>query len=214
MKREKFTKTWVLASALAATAIVGAPPAHAASILDEWASVKAPAAPPPVKAVTVDPKTTALLMLDFVAPICGHMPRCGASLPAVKKLLDEARAHDVFVVYTGIPNLPISATLPEVAPTGKEPYVQSFIDKFLNSDLEKILKDKGIKTVITVGTSAVGAVMNTASHAAQIGFDVIVPADGLSAPNTYFEQYAVWQLTNAPVIPPHVTLTTTDMVKF
>lgn len=212
MKREK----WLLAFALAAAAAVGfgASTLHAASIIDEWGSVKAPPAPPPLKAVTVDPKTTALLMLDFVQPICGHTPRCMATLPAVKKLLDEARAHDMMVVYTGIPNLPESATLPEVAPTGKEPYVQSFIDKFLNSDLEKILKDKGIKTVIAVGVSAVGAVMNTASHAAQIGFEVVVPADGLSAPDLYFEQYAVWQLTHAPVIPPHIALTSIDMIKF
>jgi len=207
-------KTILWAFGLATVVALGASSGLAASILDEWSSVKAPPAPPPVKEAKLDPKTTALLMLDFVAPICGHTPRCVASLPAVKKLLDEARAHDVFVVYTGIPNLPESATMPEVAPTGKEPYVQSFIDKFLNSDLEKILKDKGIKTVITIGVSAVGAVMNTASHAAQIGLNVVVPADGLSAPNTYFEQYAVWQLTNAPVIPPHITLTTIEMVKF
>jgi nicotinamidase-related amidase len=108
----------------------------------------------------------------------------------------------------------MSEVLSDVAPTANEPYVQSFIDKFLNSDLEKILKEKGIKTVITVGVSAVGAVMNTASHAAQIGFEVIIPADGLSAPDLYFEQYAVWQLTHAPVIPPHITLTSIDMIKF
>ena len=98
--------TILLAFGLAAAIGLGTSGAQAASILDEWSSVKAPAAPPPVKEAKVDPKTTALLMLDFVAPICGHMPRCGASLPAVKKLLDAARAHDVFVVYTGIPNLP------------------------------------------------------------------------------------------------------------
>jgi nicotinamidase-related amidase len=210
MKREK----WPLALALAAAVGFGAPTAHAASIIDEWASVKAPPAPPPVKEVTVDPKTTALLMLDFVNPICGHYPRCVASVPQVKKLLEGARKSGTMVVYSSIPKVPITEVVADLAATGSEPFVQSFIDKFLNSDLEKILKDKGIKTVITVGTSAVGAVMNTASHAAQIGFDVIVPADGLSAPNTYFEQYAVWQLTNAPVIPPHITLTTIDMVKF
>ena len=207
-------KTILLAFGLAAAIGLGASGAQAASILDEWSSVKAPAAAPAAKEAKVDPKTTALLMLDFVNPICGHIPRCVASIPQVKKLLDEARKSGTMVVYTGIPKLPVSETLKEVAPTGSELYVQSFIDKFINSDLEKILKDKGIKTVICVGTSAVGAVMNTASHAAQIGFDVIVPADGLSAPNTYFEQYAVWQLTNAPVIPPHITLTTIDMVKF
>ncbi len=36
-------------------------------------------------------------------------------------------------------------------------------DKFLHTDLEKILKDKGIKTVIAVGTSANGAVLYTGS---------------------------------------------------
>jgi nicotinamidase-related amidase len=210
MKREK----WFLAFGLAAAIGLGASASHAASIIDEWASVKAPAEPPPLKAVMVDPKTTALLMLDFVAPICGHTPRCVATLPAVKKLLDEARKSDTMVVYTSIPNVPASAVVPEVAPTGKEPFVQSFIDKFLNSDLEKILKDKGVKTLIAVGVSAVGAVLNTSSHAAQIGFEVVVPADGLSAPDTYFEQYAVWQLTHAPVIPPHITLTSIDMIKF
>jgi nicotinamidase-related amidase len=206
--------TILLAFGLAAAIGFGASAAPAASILDEWSSVKAPAAPPPAKEAKVDPKTTALLMLDFVNPICGHMPRCLASVPAVKKLLDEARKSGTMVLYTSIPKVPITEVVPDLAATGSEPFVQSFIDKFLNSDLEKILKDKGIKTVIAVGTSAVGAVMNTASHAAQAGFEVVVPADGLSAPNTYFEQYAVWQLTNAPVIPPHITLTTIDMVKF
>ncbi len=207
-------KAHILALGLAAAIGLGATSLHAASIIDEWASVKAPPAPPPLKSVTVDPKTTALLMLDFVEPICGHVPRCLASVPAVKKLLDEARAHGVMVVYTSIPNVPETAVLPALAPTGKEPFVQSYIDKFLNSDLEKILEDKGIKTVITVGVSAVGAVLNTASHAAQAGFEVVVPADGLSAPDLYFEQYTVWQLTHAPVIPPHIALTTVDMIKF
>ncbi|MGA3310182.1 MAG: cysteine hydrolase [Xanthobacteraceae bacterium] len=210
MKREK----WLLAFGFAAAISLGTSTLHAASIIDEWANVKAPAAPPPLKTVTVDPKTTALLMLDFVNPICGHTPRCVATLPAVKKLLDEARKSGTMVVYTGIPQVPMTEVVADLAPTGSEPYVQSFIDKFLNSDLEKILKDKGIKTVIAVGVSAVGAVMNTASHAAQIGFEVIVPADGLSAPDLYFEQYAVWQLTHAPVIPPHITLTSIDMMKF
>ncbi len=207
-------KAHILALGLAAAIGLGATSVNAASIIEEWASVKAPPAPPPLKSVTVDAKTTALLMLDFVEPICGHVPRCIASVPAVKKLLDEARAHGVMVVYTSIPNVPETAVLPALAPTGKEPFVQSYIDKFLNSDLEKILEDKGIKTVITVGVSAVGAVLNTASHAAQAGFEVVVPADGLSAPDLYFEQYTVWQLTHAPVIPPHIALTTVDMIKF
>ena len=75
--------------------------ARAGTVIDDWASIKAPP-PPELKAVTIDPKTTALLLLDFVHPICSEQtkPRCVASLPAIKKLLDEARTNHVMVVYS------------------------------------------------------------------------------------------------------------------
>ena len=44
-------------------------------------------------------------------------------------------------------------------------------DKFLKTDLEKILKDKGITTVIAVGTSSNGAVLYTGSGAALRGME-------------------------------------------
>jgi nicotinamidase-related amidase len=47
--------------------------------------------------------------------------------------------------------------------------------------LEKILNDKGIKTVIVVGRAAQGVVLNTASQAAFRELQVIVPVDGMSA---------------------------------
>ena len=65
--------------------------------------------------------------------------------------------------------------------SGDEPHVLSGPDKFRNTDLEKILKDKGITTVIVVGTAANGAVLFTASGAAFRGMNVIVPVDGMSA---------------------------------
>ncbi len=210
MKRAK----WAFGFGLLLAVGFGVANLHA-SIIDEWASVKAPP-PPELKPVTVDPATTALLMLDFIKPICNaeRYPRCVASLPTVKKLLDEARANKMLVVYTGIPKVPMSEVDAEVAPTGNEPYVQSFLDKFLNTDLEKILKDKGIKTVIAVGVSAQGAIITTSSEAAQRGFNVVVAVDGISANIPYAEQYVVWDLVNAPVIAPHITLTTIGMIKF
>jgi nicotinamidase-related amidase len=187
---------------------------YAASIIDEWSAVKVPLVPPTLKSVTVDSKTTALLMLDFVKPICGSTPRCLASIPQVKKLLDSARKNGTMVLYTSTPDIPLNQILADIAPFPSDPHVQSYIDKFIHSDLETILKNKGIKTVICVGVTAVGAVMNTASHAAQVGFKVIVPADGLSASDLYLEQYAVWQLTHAPIIPKNITLTSIDRVRF
>ena len=56
--------------------------------------------------------------------------------------------------------------------------------RITRTDLEKILNDKGIKTVVVAGTAAQGAVPNTASQAAFRGRRVIVPVDGMSAENT------------------------------
>jgi len=196
---------------------LGASTLRAASVIDNWGSVKAPLAPE-LKPVKIDPKTAALLMLDYIKQICNaeRYPHCTQRLPTVKKLLDQARANGVMVVYTGTttPNSERADIVPSVAPTGDEPFLKSVLDKFLNTDLEKILKDKGITTVIAVGQLAQGAVLTTGSEAAQRGFKVIVAVDGIAAQDDYYEQYTVWHLGNAPLLSSHVTLTSTDLIKF
>src|SRR6266852_7209697 len=81
--------------------VLASPVASSAqAIIDEWSSVKAPPMPE-LKGVTIDPKTTALLMFDFVKQTCNEKvrPRCPATLPAAKQLLAGARANNVLVVY-------------------------------------------------------------------------------------------------------------------
>ena len=104
--------------------------------------------------------------------------------------------------------------LPEVAPKTDEPIVQSSVDKFFKTDLDKILQGKGIKTVIIAGTTAEGAVLHTATGAAMRGYNVIVPVDGMSAGNLYAEQYTAWHLINAPGSRRRTTLTRFDMIEF
>ena len=84
------------------------------------------------------------------------------------------------------------------------------------SDLEKRLKDHGIQTVIITGTSAQGAVVGTGSGSAQRRYKVIVPVDGMSAEDTYNEQYAAWHLYKGgpAIVTEQVTLTRSDMIKF
>ena len=188
-------------------------PAQAANIVDEWASVKVPAAPA-LKPVTVDPKTTALLMLDFMNQNCGKRPRCVATLPAMKKLLETARAAKATVVYSLIAKTTPADVMKEVAPLADEPSVLSGPDKFRNTDLEKILKDKGITTVIVTGTAANGAVLYTASGAAFRGMNVIVPVDGMSAVEAYAELASVFMFMNAPQVSAKTTLTRSEMIKF
>ena len=203
-----------LIAAFAAAAIAAlALPAHAADIVDEWASVKAPPAPA-LKPVTVDPKTTALLMLDFMNQNCGKRPRCVASIPAMKRLLAAARAAKTTVIYSIIPNSTIADVIKDVAPEAGEPHVQSGPDKFLNTDLDKILKDRGIRTVIAVGTSSNGAVLFTASGAAFRGMSVIVPVDGMTSVDAIAEYASVIDFQTAPFVSNKTTLTRSEMIKF
>ena len=204
-----------VAAAAAIAPCFAAQPAQAATIIDEWASVKPPP-PPALHAVTVDPKTTALLMLDFNKQTCNmqRRPRCVASIPHVAKLLKEARAAGAMVAYSLGGGGHESDIAKDVAPTKDEHIVSSGVDKFRNTDLDQVLKDKGIKTVIIAGTASHGAVIYTASTAAMLGFKVIVPVDAVSGDTPYVEQYVVWHLVNAPIISNSVTLTKIDDVKF
>jgi nicotinamidase-related amidase len=188
-------------------------PVHAQTIIDEWTSVKVPP-PPALKPVAVDPKTTALLMLDFMNQNCGKRPRCVASIPEVKKLLDKARAAKVAVVYAIITGTTTADVIKEVAPTADEPWIRSGADKFINTDLEKILKDKGVRTVIVTGTASNAAVLFTAAGAAQRGINAIVPVDGMSGVDAYADLTTAYMIATAPVISARSTLTKIDMIKF
>ena len=212
----KFTTVAAFLAATMALSSAVVAPARADDIITEWGSVKGPTAPA-LKPVTVDPKTTALLLLDFVPhdPYCGPgKPRCGATLPAVKQLLANARAHGAAVIYSVAGKYEAADIAKDVAPAANDVTVKSKADKFLNTDLEKILKDKGIQTVIVTGNSANAAVLYTGTGAALRGFKVVIPVDGLSAKEPFEEQLTVWQLAHGPGFGNLVTITKSDLIKF
>src|SRR3984957_20913190 len=111
--------------------------ARANDITQEWSSVKPPPVPE-LKPATIEPKTTALLVLDFMKGNCGTRPRCIATVPNVKKLLDAARAHDMTVFYTLVGQDPTPAGMID---QGLVPRPSDFLikgsggaDKFINSN--------------------------------------------------------------------------------
>ena len=204
----------------AACAITLAPAFAAETIIDQWQQVKAPAAPE-LKPVTVDIPSTALLVLDFngaqdptKGPCNNKNTRCIASIPAVKTLLENARAKNVYVVFSTGPTGMPGDIATDLAPKSSEPVVKSFANKFVNTDLAKLLADKSIKTVIVTGTLADGAVMQTATDAIQRGLNAIIPVDGMSAIDPYVEQYTAYYFTHAPTVAAKATLTRSDMIKF
>lgn len=196
---------------LAALAVAQAP----RTIVDEWAAVVPPPAPT-LRAVTVDPKTTALLVLDVQTQNCNlqRRPRCVASIPRIQALLNRAIAKGMPVIYSTAGGAPETDILWQVRPLGGEPLVTSGADKFFGTDLERILRDRGIRTVIPVGTAANGAVLQVSTGAALRGLAVVLPVDGLSDASLYAEQYTVWHLANAPTIAARITLTRSDLINF
>ena len=187
--------------------------AAASTIIDDWKTTVVPAAPA-LKSVVVDPQTTAFLILDIQQPMCNteQRPRCAASVPKIAEFLLSARLHSLPIVYSLTPTGTPEDIVAAVSPLPGEPSVRSSVDKFYNTDLEKILKDKGIKTVIISGTVAHGAVLHTATGASIRGFQVIIPVDGMSSVEPYAEQYTAWHMVNAPGTRARTTLTTFDQI--
>src|ERR1700693_360858 len=205
-----------IAGVLAAITGLVIPAAQADSVIDEWATVKAPP-PPELKPVTIDAASTALILMNIRTQSCTaeKRPRCVATLPKVQKLIGEARAKGIFVLYTLAGTSKRTDIVKEIAPLEAEQSLSGAgPDKFVGIDLDTILKGKNIKTLIAVGTSAEGAVLHTAAGAAFRGYDAVVPVDGMSSTNLYAEEYTAWHLANAPRLADHVKLTKVDMIKF
>jgi nicotinamidase-related amidase len=183
-------------------------------------TLQMPALPDPVP-VTVKAATTALLVFDMVDPICTTQPKCTATMvPAVTSLLAKARSASVFVLYsTRGPTL--SKWITQVAPASGDPVMQSYAqDRFYNTDLDKILKDKGITTLILAGWKVSGSVTYTSVGATLRGYTIVVPQDASLATTDYETAIGVFQIlnqfsanaTNEPLKAKASTLSRTDMI--
>jgi nicotinamidase-related amidase len=206
-------RTMLLAMALT----LAAWQASAQTLIEEWDQAKFPPAPA-LKPAKIVPAETALLVMDFTKQTCTveRRKRCADSVPKVVKLVDEARSKGALIIYSvAVPNSVPADILPELKPAAGEQVLPPLgPDKFINSDLEKTLKDKGIKTVVAMGTQAQTSVLHTGATAALKGFKVIVPVDGMSADNVFPEAYTAWHLSTAARISANVTLTRFDMIGF
>jgi nicotinamidase-related amidase len=204
-------------AAVAAALLFAAVTAHAGTIIDDWANAKLPP-PPQLKPVTLVPKETALLVMDFTVQTCTSekRKRCADTVPKVKALVEAARAKGALIIYSvAVPGSVPGDVLKELAPAAGEQVLPPLgPDKFINSDLEKTLHDKGITTVVAMGTQAQTSVLHTGGEAALRGFKVVVPVDAMSSDDLFPEAYTAWHLANAARISNQVTLTRLDMIGF
>jgi nicotinamidase-related amidase len=185
-------------------------------------TLQMPSPPDPV-AVVLDAATTALLIFDIVDPICSRQPNCQTKmLPAIASLLARARKAGVTVAYgTRAPTM--SKWLPQVLPAPGDIKIESQAqDRFYKTDLDNMLKAKGITTLILTGWKVSGSVTYTSVGATLRGYTVVVPIDA-SLDATDFEiaigQYQILHqhsanAENEPLKAASSTLSRTDLITF
>jgi nicotinamidase-related amidase len=185
-------------------------------------TLQMPSPPDPVR-VTLDPATTALLVFDIIEHISERQPRCREQLlPAAASLLKRARQAGMTVAY-GTRAANMSTWLPEVAPAPGDIKIENHAqDRFYNTDLDKLLKAKGITTLILTGWKISGSVTYTSVGATLRGYTVVVPIDATSDATDYEIVIGKYQIlnqnsanaTNEPLKPKTSTLSRTDLISF
>ncbi len=163
-----------------------------------------PAAPFETLAETVRPPHTALLVIDVQNDLCTE--NCRTMLPRLKTLIRAARGVGVFVVYVQNSTLPDHSSVSPseiarrrilgmrndvtvdgtpgqdfvdvVAPLLDDPVIRKHrMNSFLGTDLDMLLRWRGIKTVVCTGVATHGCVMNTSYAAVGNDYYAVVAED-------------------------------------
>ena len=177
-------------------------------------------APQPVK---LDPKTTALVVLDYVEDICNQQASCTRKmLPAITPFMEKVRKAGLTVAY-GTRAQNMNMWLKQVAPQPNDiKVINTAQDRFYGTDLDKQLKAKGIKTLIMVGWKISGSITYTSVGAMAHDYTVVIPMDTTSAGSDYETTIGFYNvlnsgnanLANQPLKDKSVTLTRTDLITF
>ncbi|HEY4163640.1 MAG TPA: isochorismatase family cysteine hydrolase [Dongiaceae bacterium] len=155
--------------------------------------------------LTIDPKTSALLVMDYqIAIVEGFADDKDALLQRMAGLIDVARTAGMMVLYVvvgfreGYPevspkNMSFSAVKaagrlaagspdggihPAVAPKAGEVVVTKHrVGAFLGTDLDMVLRANGIETMVLAGIATSGVVLSTLRHAADADYRLVVVRD-------------------------------------
>lgn len=185
----------VLAIGMIGTAHAGRPGAKPIA-QSSGAAITLPALPDPV-AVTLDPATTAYFIGDVTTYLCGNTPTCPDNLVAIEAILQQARANNVFTIYTLGSKNPVIVS--DVAPQDGDLNLGiTKADKFYGNDLDGALQANGIKTIIMVGFSCSGFGTYTTYEANLRGYQVVVPEDACPGSTPFTAFYSYYQMLHEP----------------
>jgi nicotinamidase-related amidase len=170
------------------------------------------------KPVTINPEKSALLVLESVNT---SQPILRAPLvPGVTRLLERARASGILIVFT-VPH-PFKGTPYGKVYSGFERRASEALffpegfDKFSDGKLKTLLGMYDIDTLVITGIKANMAILYTASKAAaEYGYKVVIPVDGIGVLTDYEKEYTLYQFRRYPAkVPELFTFTNLDMISF
>src|SRR5262245_11489899 len=163
------------------------------------AAQEGPNRPEPMP-LTLDSKSTAILVLDLNARCDDPKQVCSKIVAPVGDFLDKARSASVPIIYTvsasakGKPIGELAAPLKRKE--GETIIYPDGFDKFMGGELQTLLKEKGTKTLIITGASTNAAVLYSSTTAARLyRYNIILPMDGVIADRKYEQEYSFHQFT-------------------
>ncbi|MDM7999784.1 MAG: isochorismatase family cysteine hydrolase [Dehalococcoidia bacterium] len=145
------------------------------------------------------PSGKAVIVVDLQKDNVGRF--CQPIIPNVKLLLQEARRRGILVVFacdsrypddfifkSGHPLRTIRGTegvkvIDDLEPAATDIVVEKrMLSAFFGTDLDFTLRQKAVKTLIVAGVATWACVLKTVFDAAEMGYEVIVPADCCASP--------------------------------
>jgi nicotinamidase-related amidase len=142
------------------------------------------------------PQQKAVIVVDMQKDNVGRY--CQPIIPNVKLLLRAARGKvifacdsrypDDFIFKSGHPLRTIRGTegvkvIDDLEPGAGDLFIEKrMLSAFFGTDLDFTLRQKGIKTLIVTGVATWACVLKTVFDAAELGYEVIVPADCCASP--------------------------------
>ncbi|HEX2820555.1 MAG TPA: cysteine hydrolase [Streptosporangiaceae bacterium] len=155
----------------------------------------------------IDPRRTALLVMDYQAGILGRLGDVESLLSRVAEAIAVVRGHGGQIGYVRVAfddadydavpphsrfasigqelhsDSPATAVHDSVAPEPGDITVRKTrVGAFSTTDLDQQLRDRGITTLILAGISTSGVVLSTVRDAADRDYQVLVLADACADP--------------------------------
>jgi nicotinamidase-related amidase len=154
--------------------------------------------------IILNPRSTALIIVDmqvdFVSPKGKlSVPDAPKTIAAIRRLIEKAREGKATIIFTqdwhraddpefaiwpshAVEGTPGATLIPQLKPLPEDYLIRKrTYDAFFGTDLDIVLRQKGIRKLVIAGTVANICVLHTAGSARLRGYEIVLPQDAISA---------------------------------